>query len=206
MAFIGNMPLHNASALGSAEGVPTVTQKWRATIWLAAGLISAISTDALAQTTVTFPGTSQTTTVALNVSEQARVTVPSAITFNVTNIGISTAASAVSITVDQIVLGTATKQLQLSLQANASSFTPPVAGATTWSASDVTWNAGTWTNATASTGTLSNSSYNAVASCQPDAASCSTAALVFTLGAKTTVQRSGTHTLVVRWKFESIGS
>jgi hypothetical protein len=175
-------------------------------IWLAAGLIVAMPALASAQTTVTLPDTSQTTNVAVNVSEQARVTVPASITFNVTNIGVSTTAAAASVTVDQIVLATATKQLKLTLQANASSFTPPISGATTWSASDITWNAASWTNATGSTGTLSSSSYNTVATCQADATACSTTALVFTLGAKTTVQRSGTHTLVVTWKFESIGS
>jgi hypothetical protein len=173
---------------------------------LAALLLIARPAAAAAQTTVTLPDTSQTTTVSVNVSEQARVIVPTGITFNVTNIGASTAASAATVTVDRIVLATATKQLKLSLQANAASFTPPVAGATTWAASDVTWSAPSWTNATGSTGTLSNGGYNTVATCNADAASCSTTGLVFTLGANPAVQRSGTHTLVVTWKFESIGS
>lgn len=173
---------------------------------LAAGFVLAGPALLFAQTTVTLPDTSQTTPMSANVSEQARVTVPSAITFNVTNIGASTAASAASVTIDQIVLATATKQLKLSLQANASSFTPPVALATTWSAADVTWNAPTWTSATGASGTLSSSAYTAVATCTADAASCSTTGLVFTLAAKSSVQRSGTHSLVVTWKFESIGS
>ncbi len=177
---------------------------WGSRIWLAADLVFAASASAFAQTTVTLPDTSQTTTVSANVSEQARVIVPSGITFNVTNIGVSTVASAATVTVDQIVTATATKQLKLSLQANAASFTPPVGGATTWAATDVSWNAAAWTNATGSTGTLSNSAYTTVATCQADAAACSTTGLVFTLAAKATVQRSGTHTLVVTWKFESI--
>jgi hypothetical protein len=45
-----------------------------------------------------------------------------------------------------------------------------------------------------------------VATCTADTATCSTTGLVFTLAAKTTVQRSGNHTLSVTWKFESIGS
>jgi hypothetical protein len=161
---------------------------------------------ASAQTTVTLPDTSQTTTVSVNVSEQARVIVPSGITFNVTNIGASTTASAATVTIDQIVTATATKQLIVSLQANAGSFTPPVTGAATWSAGDLSWNAPSWTNASGSAGTLSSSAYNTVATCQADAAACSTTALVFTLAPKTTVQRSGTHTLIVTWKFESTGS
>jgi hypothetical protein len=51
---------------------------------------------------------------------------------------------------------------------------------------------------------LSNSAYNAVATCTADVSSCSTAGLTFTLGANTGVKRSGNHTLVVRWKLESI--
>ncbi len=55
-------------------------------------------------------------------------------------------------------------------------------------------------------GVLSASSFTEIATCDPNAADCSTTALVFTLGPKSTVQRSGNHTLVVTWKVESIGS
>jgi len=157
-----------------------------------------------AQTTVALPNTTQTTTLTANVSDQARVTVPAGVTFSVTNIGASSASSGQSIAVDNIVLPAATNQLKISLQANAASFTPPVGGATTWGAGDVTWNAATWTNATGASGTLSNSAYNTVSTCAADTGTCSTTGLVFTLGAKTTVKRSGNHTLVVTWKFESI--
>jgi hypothetical protein len=161
---------------------------------------------AAAQTTVALPDTSQTTTLTANVSEQARVTVPANITFNVVDINSSTAASAASVTVDSIVLATATKQFQISVQAAAAAFTPPAVGATTWSAGDVTWNAATWTNATGASGTLSSSSSNVVATCTADVSSCSTTGLILTLGAKGTVKRSGNHTLNVTWKFESIGT
>ena len=164
-----------------------------------------LGAPAVAQTTVSLPDTSQTTTLTSNVSEQAKVTVPADVTFNVTDVTSNTAASAASVTVSNIVLATATKQLKVSIQAGAASFTAPVGGATTWSAGDVTWNAATWTNATGASGTLSNSSYSEVATCDADAASCSTTGLVFTLGAKGTVKRSGNHTLSVTWKFESIG-
>ena len=174
---------------------------------LVAGAI-VLSTAAIAnaQTTVTLPDTSQTTTFTATVSEQARVTIPAAISFNVFDVSASHAASAASITIDNIVLATATKQLKLSIQASAASFTPPVGGATTWSATDITWNAATWTNATGSSGTLSSSAYNAVATCNANASTCSTTGLVFTLGAKSTVNRSGNHTLTATWKVESIGS
>ena len=169
-------------------------------------LLACGATVAHAQTTVTLPDTSQTTTFTANVSEQARVVVPATITFNITDVSASKAAGAASITIDNIVLATATKQLKLSIQASAANFTPPVVGATTWSATDITWNAATWTNATGSSGALSSSAYNAVATCTANAATCSTTGLVFTLGAKATVQRSGNHTLTATWKVESIGT
>ncbi len=165
-----------------------------------------LTSAAYAQTSVTLPDTGQTTTLTATVSEQARVTVPSGVTFSVGNVAASTAATAASVTVQSIVLATATKQLKVSLQANAASFTPPVVGAATWSAADVTWNAATWTNATGATGTMSSAAYTAVATCTADAADCSTTGLVFTLGAKSTVKRAGNHSLVVTWKFESIGA
>ena len=49
-----------------------------------------------------------------------------------------------------------------------------------------------------------NSAYNVVGTCAADAQSCSTTGLTFTLAANTAVKRAGKHTLVVRWKFESI--
>jgi hypothetical protein len=175
-----------------------------------AGLVAALVTIgsglAQAQTIVTLPDTSQTTTLTATVSEQARVVVPANVTFSVTDVASSTAASAASVTIDRIVLATATKQLKLSIQAAAASFTPPVVGATTWSAGDITWNAATWSSATGASGALSNASYNTVATCDANAAACSTTGLVFTLGAKSTVQRAGSHTLSVTWKFESIGA
>jgi hypothetical protein len=153
---------------------------------------------------VTLPDNSQTTTLTAEVSEQAAVTVPVGVSFNVVDIASSTAAGAASVDVDNIVLASATKQLKVSLQANAASFSPPVALATTWSAGDVTWNAASWTNATGASGTLSESSFNEIATCAADSAACNTSGLVFTLGSKDTVKRSGDHTLVVTWKFESI--
>ena len=152
------------------------------------------------------PDTSQTTTVSVSVSEQARVAVPAGISFNVTNIGAPTTASAATVTIDRVVLASATKQLRLSLQATTASFTPPSPGATTWTAGDVSWNAAGWTAATGAGGTLSDSAFTTVATCDPGAAACSTTGLVFSLASKAAVQRSGAHTLVVTWKVESIGS
>ena len=171
----------------------------------AAALLALSAGAASAQTTVTLPDSSQSTTMTANVSEQCRITVPSTVTFNVTNIGAATSATA-SVTIDRIVLATATKQLKLSIQAGAANFTPSVSGATTWAASDLSWTAGTWTSATGSVGTLSSSAFNTIATGDADTASMSNAGVAFSLAAKTTVQRSGNHTLAVTWKVESIGT
>jgi hypothetical protein len=179
---------------------------------MAGAVLCMLSEAARAQTPITVPDTSQSTTLTVAVSEQARVTVPAGISFDVANITTGTSSGDVAISVQNIVLTSATKQLRIALTANAGSFTPPVAGATTWAAGDVSWTAGPgggpnqWQNATGSAGTLSNSAYNPVATCNADTASCSIAKLTFTLASKPTVKRSGAHTLTVTWKFESIGS
>src|SRR5436853_1153496 len=85
----------------------------------AGAIVLSTAAIANAQTTVTLPDTSQTTTFTATVSEQARVTIPAAISFNVFDVSASHAASAASITIDNIVLATATKQLKLSIQASA---------------------------------------------------------------------------------------
>lgn len=173
---------------------------------LVPAFVVAIASTVSAQTAVALPDQTQSTTLTANVSEQARVTVPANIAFDVTNVSASTAAAAASVAVQNIVMSSAGKQLQVSVRANAAAFTPPVVGATTWSASDVSWGAHTWTNGTASTGSLSNASFNTVATCDAGTAACSTTGLTFSLGANASVTRSGNHTLVVTWRFESIGS
>ena len=98
---------------------------WRACVRpaLASAFVVGIVASASAQTVVTLPNQSQQTVLTANVSEQARVTVPAGVTFNVTSVAASTPAAGASIAIDNIVLATATKQLQVSLQANAASFT-----------------------------------------------------------------------------------
>ncbi len=74
-------------------------------------------------------------------------------------------------------------------------------------AGDVTWNAASWTNATGASGTLTDLSYSAVATCgRRRRGPAHTTALIFSLGAKSTVKRSGNHTLSIQWKFASIGA
>lgn len=175
-----------------------------ARLGLVVGLTLGMAGVANAQVTVGLPDTSQTTLMTAIVAEQARVVVPASITFNVANVGAATPAAAAAVTVDNIVLSSAAKQLKVSLQAQAASFNPPVAGAVTWAASDVTWNAATWSNGSGVTGTLDAATAREVVTCNAGASTCSTTGLVFTLGAKPTVAVSGNHTLTVTWRFESM--
>ena len=170
-----------------------------------------LASPAAAQTVVALPHSATTTTLTADVSEQASITVPAGVTFNVTNIAATTNAASQTISIQNIVLASATKQLAISLIANAASFTPPVGGATTWSAGDVAWSApnggpNAWVNATRNNGTLSSGAYTLVATCNADVSSCSTTGFNMTLGPRTTVQRSGAHTLTITWKFEAIGT
>lgn len=168
-------------------------------------LVVFLSSTAFAQAAVTLPDTSQTTTLNANVAEQAKVQVPATVNFAVNDISAITYSSGQSVTITNIALSTGTKQLKISLQANAANFTPPVALAATWAASAISWDSDdVWTNASQATGTLSSSAYTQVATCTADAAACSTTGMVFNLAANTSVKRSGTHSLVVTWKFEAI--
>jgi hypothetical protein len=188
------------------------TRRGRLLTALTVTLVVGAGRTAVAQTAVTLPDTTRATTLTAAVPEQARVTVPVGIAFAVTNVSSSTTEGNVAVSAQNIVLATATKQLRISLQANAASFTPPTVGATTWTAGDVSWNGGpgggpnAWVNATGSAGTLSSAIYTPVATCNADAASCSCSKITFTLAAKPTIKRSGAHTLTVTWKFESIGA
>jgi hypothetical protein len=172
----------------------------------AIALLTAMAGTVSAQTTVTLPYTSPTTQtiVTATVSEQAQITLPTAVAFAVSNTAVSTNATAVSVTVNNIVLASSSKKLKLSIEASAANFTPPNTGDTTWAAGDISWVAGTWTNATGAAGTLSNTAFNEIATSDAGVASMSTTGLTFTLAAKSSVQRSGAHTLTVTWKVESI--
>jgi hypothetical protein len=179
------------------------------THWLRLGFLAVcllLPSAAGAQIAVVLPSSNLSTTLTATVSEQARVSVPAGVSFAVADIGTVTPAAAAAVTIDQIVLATPTKQLQISVQASAASFTPPVVSAPTWAATDVSWNAAAWTQATGSAGTLSSSSYNTVATCSAGVSDCSTTQLVFTLGANPAIANAGTHTLSITWKIESIGS
>jgi hypothetical protein len=79
---------------------------------------AAIGGRASAQTIITLPDTTQTTTLTATVADQARVTVPAGVAFTVNDIATSTTSGAASVTVSNIVVATALKQLRLSLLEN----------------------------------------------------------------------------------------
>jgi len=163
------------------------------------GLLSGVASAAI----VTLPNSSNTVTFTANVSEQCNVnTLPAAVSFNVVDHTAATHSSSQTVTIDNILLQNG-KGLKISLEANAASFTPPTGGTITWAASDVSWNAATWTNGTGAAGTLSSAAFNPLVSSTANAASVSTTGLIFTLAGKDTVDRAGNHTLVATWKLES---
>jgi hypothetical protein len=162
-----------------------------------AGLVSA-------QTVLPLPDETGTSTLTATVSEQASISVPSTVNFNVTNILVTTPSSAVTVNATNIVLANASKTLQILVRGNGPVFTPSVAATPTWVVADVSWNAATFTTGTGVVGTLAQT-YVAVATCAANIASCGTTDMVFTLAANPAVTRSGAHTLVITWKFQSIG-
>ncbi len=156
-----------------------------------------------AQTVVPVPDQSQTTTLIAQVGEQVRINVPATVTFVVANVANPTNATA-AITLDNIVLSSATRQLNLLVRAEAAAFTPPVVGDPSWVAGDVSWAAGGWTNGAGAGGTLSTT-FASVVLGTGNATSVSNPGMAMTLAANTAVNRSGSHTMVIRWRVEGVG-
>ena len=175
-------------------------------VLLAGAVLMVAAACAASADAVVLPDTSQTTTMTATVSEQCNITVPASFVWDVIDVASDTASDDQEVTITNIVLAAPTKQLKLSITANAASFTAPGGAGTTWSATDVSWNnGGTWTTGTGATGTLaSGGTYNEVATSTAGNATLSSSGLVFTLADKATVTKSGDHTLICTWKVESI--
>ena len=181
------------------------TRLLRGLVVLAA--VAGAHSPAAAQTSVVLPGASELTTLTATVSDQATVSVPSVASFAVTNVGADTAVNNLAVSVSQIVLTTASKQVRISVQANAAAFTPPSGASATWAASDLSWSftsGSPWTGGLGVSGTLSHLAYNTAATCNAGVVSCSTTRLKLTLAAKPTITRAGAYTLVITCKVESI--
>ena len=159
----------------------------------------------VAATVVTLPDTSQTTTFTASVSEQADVTVPGAVTFSVTNVSAGTASSQQTVSATTIVLNDG-KKLRIEIAPTAADFTAPSGGSVTWASGNISWDAPSWTggtgNATSMSGTAGTYA-KIVDMTTANSSEVSTTGLVFTLAAKNTVDRAGSHTLTATWKFSS---
>ncbi|MCL6518270.1 MAG: hypothetical protein K6T99_00390 [Armatimonadetes bacterium] len=154
---------------------------------------------------VTLPDTSQTTTFTATVAEQANVTVPASVTFSVNDVSTSTNSANQTVSATSIVLSDG-KKLRIEIAPNAANFTPPSGGSVTWASSDISWNAPSWTGGTGNAASMSDAvgTYTKVADMSTaNASEVSTNALVFTLAAKSTVDRAGDHTLQATWRFSS---
>lgn len=180
---------------------------------LGSALLIALSTTAAfaaGPTVVTLPDeATMSSSLSADVSEQCSIEVPTTINFDVKNIAVDTLSGSQDVTIKNIVLASALTKLKLSIQADAAGFTTPNGG-TTWVPADIAWTAATWSGDAALTGTgsagtaLANDSFQTVATSAATSSVCSTTNLVFTLKKNESVTRSGSHTLAVTWKVESI--
>jgi hypothetical protein len=133
-------------------------------------------------------------------AESVRITIPAAIGFAVTNVGVATTGSPSAATVSFASLSVlAGRALRISLKAD-SNFIPPSGLAIP--AANVSWTTSSPTNGTGSGGTLSTSTYNQLFQSSANRTSGSVK-VTFTLAAPGAAIRAGNHTLTVRWKLES---
>ncbi len=133
-------------------------------------------------------------------AESVRITVPAAIGFAVTNVGVATTGSPSAATVSFASLSVlAGRALRISIKAD-SNFVPP--SGTAIPASKVSWTTSSPTNGTGSSGTLSTSAYGRVFQ-STVARTSGSVKVTFTLAAPGVPLRAGNHRLTVRWKLES---
>lgn len=168
-------------------------------ILLVACALLTIHTAALA---VVLPDESQQTTLTATVSEQANISVPNEILFDVTNVSANTDATGLAVSATTVVLNDG-NALRIELKADAANFTPPSGAAVAWAASDVSWDAAAWTGGTGAAGVLSSAAYTKVADSSANASELSSSAVTWTLASKATIDRAGDHTLTSTWKFSS---
>src|SRR5688572_2496336 len=88
-------------------------------------LLVTLGKSAEGQTNGTLPDAACTTTLTAAVAEQAVISLPGYMSITVNNLAVQNARPNQVVTVSNIVLATATKQLRISVQANAASFTKP---------------------------------------------------------------------------------
>jgi hypothetical protein len=134
--------------------------------------------------------------------ETVRITIPSSVTFNVSDVSRSTtgdpAPTVASYTDAQLV---ALHRLRVSVKADAVSFTAP--GGAAIPASNLSWTTSAAQGGTASSGTVSASAYRLLyeSNLLPMSGSVD---VTWTLAAPGPGIRAGVHSLTLRWKVESI--
>lgn len=142
------------------------------------------------------------TVVSAGAQETVSIAVPPAVSFSVTDVSSSTTGSPspTTISFSNASLNPG-KALRVSVQADASAFTPP-SGASI-SASNVSWSTVGAAGGTGWNGTLNATSYTLVFQSDPSPTS-GHADLAWTLAAPGSGVRAGIHQLTIRWKLESI--
>ena len=148
------------------------------------------------------PVENEQTEFVATVSEQAQLTVPATIEFDVTDVAQDTVESGVGVSATgcALVEGNA---LRIEIQADAAAFTPATGTSETWDATDVSWDAPAWTGGTGASGSLSSAAYTKVADGNENASEVSTANLSFTLADNAAIDRAGSYTLSATWRFTS---
>lgn len=140
--------------------------------------------------------------VTVGAQETVSISVPLAVSFQVTDVSRSTSGAP---TVTTISFSNASlspgKALRVSVQSDAAAFTPP--GGASIPASSVSWNNLGANGGIGWNGTLSSSSYTLVYQSDPTRTS-GHVDLGWTLAAPGSGIRAGSHQLMIRWKLESI--
>ena len=185
------------------KGASVVTMRRLTSVLTLGVALMLLGSTAVVAVVVPLPDTSQTTLLTAAVGEQANVSVPSNVGFSVFDTSASTDSADQSVSATSLILESG-HHLQISIKANAASFTKPLGGTGTWEATDVSWNAPAWTGGTGSTGILSSTAYNPVANSVADPSALSTTALKYTLAAHGAVTVAGSYTLACTWKFECV--
>lgn len=151
---------------------------------------------------VALPNETQQSSIIATVMEQAQITVPATIAFDVTDVTQDTPVSGLTVSATSVCL-TDGNALRIELKADAADFTPPSVGAPTWVASDVSWTAGSWTGGAGLAGTLSALAYNKVAESNVNASQLSNSDMAFTILARPAIQYAGQYTITGTWRFSS---
>ena len=134
--------------------------------------------------------------------ETVNISVPSAVSFQVTDVTVSTSGAPNPMTISFSSASlSAGNALRVSVKGDAASFTPP--GGSSIPASKVSWTALGAGGGIGLNGTLSSSSYALVYQSDP-ARTSGHVDLAWTLTAPGSGIRAGLHQLTTRWKVESI--